>query len=65
VTHRLGNPTFYSITAQLNSGGRVRCKILVDGRVISAAAATGSYNIASCEISRDPLSGKWANTNSG
>jgi hypothetical protein len=43
----------------------VRCKILVDGRVISAAAATGSYNIASCEISRDPLSGKWANTNSG
>jgi len=65
VTHRLGNPQFYSITAQLSGGGRVRCKILIDGKAISTAAATGSYNIASCEISKDPLSGKWSDSNSG
>jgi hypothetical protein len=65
VTRKLRNPSYYSITAQLNGSGRVRCKILVDGKVISTAVATGSYNIASCEISKDPLSGKWSNTNSG
>jgi hypothetical protein len=64
VTRRLGNPPFYSITAQL-SGGRVRCKILVGGKVTFTAAATGSYNIASCEISKDPLSGKWPDSNGG
>jgi hypothetical protein len=65
VTRTLRNPVFYSITAQLNGSGTVRCKILVDHKVISASTASGGYNIASCEISRDPLSGKWANTNSG
>jgi hypothetical protein len=44
---------------------QVRCKILVDGRVSSTAAATGSYNIASREVSKDPLSGKWSDSDSG
>ncbi len=26
--------------------------------------ASGSYNIAQCEISQDPLTGQWADTNS-
>ena len=50
ITRPLGNPTFYSITAQLQGGGHVTCKLLVDGKVISSATADGSYNIASCEI---------------
>jgi hypothetical protein len=65
VTRRLGNPQFYSITAQLSGGGWGRCKILVAGKVTSTAAATGSYNIASCEICKDPLSGKWPDSNGG
>ena len=32
---------------------------------VAGAAATGSYNIPSCEISKDPLFGKWSDTNSG
>jgi hypothetical protein len=63
--HRpLGHPQYYSISAQLNGGGQVTCKILVDGKVISTATATGGYNIADCEISQDPFSGNWADTNS-
>jgi hypothetical protein len=65
VTHRLGDPQFYAISAQLNGGGTVTCKILVDGTVISKAVATGSYNIAQCEIDQDPLTNAWEDTNSG
>jgi len=35
----------------------------VDGQVIAAAAGSGGYAIASCEISQDPLSGNWTDTN--
>ena len=62
---RLGNPQYYSISAQLNGSGKVTCWILIGGQVISKATATGSYNIASCEISRNILSGKWEDTNQG
>lgn len=65
VTRRLGHPQYYAITAQLQGGGSVRCKILVSGKVISKARASGSYNIAQCEISRNPLTGRWADTNTG
>ena len=41
----------------------VSCKIEVNGQVISTATASGGYNIASCEISQDPLSGNWTDTN--
>lgn len=64
ITKRLGSPQFYSVQAQLQGGGSVTCKILVDGKAISVAHATGSYNIAMCEISQDPFSGKWQDTNS-
>lgn len=65
ITRTLRNPQFYSIDAQLNGGGAVTCRLLVNGKVISRASATGAYNIASCEISQDPLSGQWSDTNSG
>jgi hypothetical protein len=65
VTRRLRNPIFYAITVQLSGSGSVTCKIKVNGKVISRAQASGAYQIASCEISRDPLTGRWSDTNSG
>lgn len=64
-TAPLRSPAYYAISAQLQGSGSVACKILVDGAVISQATAQGSYNIASCEISQDPFSGKWQDTNGG
>jgi hypothetical protein len=64
-TAPLGNPLYYAISAQLQGGGAVSCVLKIDGRVISAATATGSYNIASCEVQQDPLSGQWINSNGG
>jgi hypothetical protein len=61
VTKPLGTPIYYAITAQLQGGGTVTCKILVGGQVISQATANGGYNIAQCEISQD-FSGGWKNT---
>ncbi len=58
-------PAYYAINAQLQGAGEVSCEILVDGQVISQGTATGGYNIASCEIGQDPLSGQWHNDNSG
>jgi hypothetical protein len=62
VTKPLGTPIYYAITAQLQGGGTVTCKIEVDGKVISQSTASGGYNIAQCEISQDPLNGGWQNT---
>jgi hypothetical protein len=62
-TGPLGSPVYYAISAQLQGGGTVTCKIKVDGKVISQSTATGGYNIAQCEISRDLLTGAWSDTN--
>lgn len=59
VTQKLGNPVYYSVTAQLQGGGSVTVEILVNGKVVSKGKATGSYNIASAEISKDLLTGEW------
>lgn len=64
VTKPLGTPSYYAISAQLQGGGTVSCKILVDGKVISQGTASGGYQIASCEIVQDPLTGGWQDTNS-
>lgn len=63
VTKPLGNPVYYSLQVQLQGGGQVTCKIEVDGKIISQAVASGSYNIADCEISKDMFSGDWTDTN--
>ena len=65
VSAHLGSPAYYAITAQLQGGGSVSCEILVGGKVISRASASGGYNIATCEISQDPIYGGWVNTNGG
>jgi hypothetical protein len=61
VTNPLGTPIYYAITAQLQGGGQVSCRILVDGKVISQSTASGGYNIADCEISQG-FTGGWHNT---
>lgn len=63
VIKPLGTPIYYSISAQLQGSGTVSCTIKVDGKAISSSTASGGYNIATCEISPDPLSGQWSDTN--
>jgi hypothetical protein len=63
VRKPLGTPIYVAITAQLQGSGTVTCKIKVDGQVISQSTASGGYNIAQCEISQNPLSGQWEDTN--
>lgn len=59
-------PDYYSLTVQLSdAGGSVTCQILVDGKVVDQQTASGAYQIANCEISQDPFSGKWESTNNG
>jgi hypothetical protein len=64
VNAKLGKAIYYSLTAQLQGGGSVTVKILINGKVISESKATGGYNIAIAEISQDPLTGEWTDTNS-
>jgi hypothetical protein len=63
-TVKLGNPSYYAISAQLQGGGTVKCEISVNGKVVSKATATGGYNLAQCEIVQDPFSGGWQDANS-
>jgi hypothetical protein len=63
VTRKLGDPAYYSIEAQLQGGGNVTVKILINGKVVSKAEASGGYNIAMAEISQDPLTGGWQSDN--
>jgi hypothetical protein len=65
VTARLGNPLYYFVTAELPGSGSVECEILIGTKVMAKSAATGRHNLASCQISRDPLSGKWQDAGGG
>ena len=57
----VGNPQFYSISAQLKNGGTVTCQIKVDGVTIVSASASGSTNVAHCAMDQD-LNGSWQET---
>ena len=57
----VGNPQFYSMSAQLKAGGSVTCAIKVDGVTIVSASASGSTNVASCAMGQD-LNGSWEQT---
>jgi len=65
VTRRLGDPQYYAINAQLQGGGQIKCSIEVDGIPLSTASASGSFNIAGCEIGQDPITNLWENDNTG
>lgn len=64
-TEKLGSKpaAYYSIDAQLSGSGKVTCEVLVSGKVISKASASGEFNIASCEVTQDPFSGQWQDAN--
>lgn len=64
ISKKLGHPSYYSISAQLSGSGKVTCEIKVKGKVVSHATATGSYNIAMCEIVQDPIGDGWTDANS-
>lgn len=57
--------SYYAVDAQLQGSGTVTCEILVGATVVSKSTASGSYTIAICEITRDPLSGQWQDANAG
>jgi hypothetical protein len=61
----LGSPLYYSVNVQLQGDGQASCQILVGTVVVSAETATGGYSIATCEISKDPVTGQWASTTGG
>jgi hypothetical protein len=65
VTARLGSPLYYFITAELPRRGSVECEILIGSKVMAKTVATGRHNLASCQISRDPLSRKWQDAAGG
>ena len=65
VTTTLGRAFYYSITAELAGSGSVTCEILIGSRVVSRSVATGGGDLASCEISQDPLSGRWQDASGG
>jgi len=63
VSQPLGQPQFYSINAQLTGGGSVTCLLKVDGVTIASNSASGSGNIASCQMDQN-LNGSWEATTS-
>jgi hypothetical protein len=65
ITARLGNPLYYFVTAELPGSGSVECEILIGTKVMAKSAAAGRHSLASCQISRDPLSGKWQDAGGG
>jgi hypothetical protein len=62
ITKHLGTAMYYAIQAQLQGGGHVTVKIEINGKVISSGTADGGYNIAMAEISQDPVTGQWEDT---
>jgi hypothetical protein len=61
VTRPLGNPQFYSISAQLRGGGTVTCQLKVDGVMIASATASGTDSVANCAMDQN-LNGSWEAT---
>jgi hypothetical protein len=65
VTTTLGSALYYSHTARLEGSGSVTCEILTGSRVLSRSVANGGRHLAFCEISQDPLNGKWQDADGG
>src|SRR5262249_49982846 len=61
VSRPLGNPQYYSISAQLKDGGTVTCQLRVDGGTIASATASGTNSVAHCAMDQN-LNGSWEAT---
>ena len=57
-------PSFYAIQAQCQQNGSASVLIRINGVQISSGVANGAFNIASAEISEDPITGQWQDDNS-
>jgi len=49
---------YYAVTAQLQGGGDVTCKVQI-GDAVKVGHARGSYNICSAQLNSDPINGGW------
>lgn len=59
VTKTLAKGALYeAVTAQLNGGGRVTCKVII-GDAVKIGHASGGYNICQAQLNSDPINGGW------
>lgn len=49
---------YYTLTAQLNGGGDITCKLIIKGHVVATGHASGGYNICDAQASQG-LTGDW------
>ena len=59
VTRPLRHPKYYAITARMQGVGHVTCQILIGGKTVATASASGPLGIALCKIIPDPFTGVW------
>jgi hypothetical protein len=52
------NALYYAVTAQLQGGGDIMCKIQI-GDAVRVGHARGGYNICSAQLNSDPINGGW------
>lgn len=50
---------YYAMSAQLQGGGSITCKLRI-GDSVSVGHASGGYNICSVQLNSDPLTGGWS-----
>ena len=56
----LGSATDYTVTAVLSdTGGTVKVKIYIDGKLIAHAKAIGAFQVADAVITRNLFTGQW------
>jgi hypothetical protein len=49
---------YYQVTAQLQGGGDITCKLEI-GDAVKIGHARGGYNICSAQLNSDPVNGGW------
>jgi hypothetical protein len=49
---------YYDVTAQLQGGGSITCKLKI-GDAVKVGHAKGGYNICSAQLNSDPINGGW------
>jgi hypothetical protein len=49
---------YYQVTAQLQGGGNITCKVQI-GDAVRVGHAVGGYNICSAQLNSDSINGGW------
>jgi hypothetical protein len=50
---------YYQVTAQLQGGGNITCKVRI-GDAVKVGHARGGYNICSAQLNKNPIGGGWS-----